>query len=331
MSLICTNQTAGEGTTDDVGSDGVADQSAVLGGAAVGRVDGHVAFHILQSEFATAVTSHHAAGMFIRSIDGSSGNKILDGGAIGVAEGTTKFGIGGMVEGKGVTVAVESAVECIVSIPVRMIAHHGSDLDVVHQLEVGAAVCGAVVHIGGQCIPMPCAGNLVGVTHCAAAEPIDEVGFAFSQDDDGALVGMEHGGRVSRTVVGGIARGESANAISKGHADVGIGGEGAIDSDGLAAGQIHIVAAAVGGVVVYLWAAAHDEAAIVVDAAAVGGIAASDGAAIHFERAGIVDDTAVVGGASIPFDGAADDFERATALDVECASIAALITTFDDA
>lgn len=60
--------------------------------------------------------------MSIGSVDGTSSNKILDGGTVGVAEGTTEFSIGGVVESQGIAAAVESALERIESIPTGICA-----------------------------------------------------------------------------------------------------------------------------------------------------------------------------------------------------------------
>ena len=112
----------------------------MLGRASVGGVDGDTAGHILHCETARAVTSHHAAGMFVGSVDRACRAQVLDGGTVGVAEGTAEFGIGGIVEGKGVAVAVESTFKCMVSVRVRMIAHPAADADVLSHLEVLSVV-----------------------------------------------------------------------------------------------------------------------------------------------------------------------------------------------
>ena len=51
-------------------------------------------------------------------------------------------------------VAIESAIECIVSIPAWMSAYHGGNADVVHQLEELAAVSVTIIHIVGEAVPL---------------------------------------------------------------------------------------------------------------------------------------------------------------------------------
>ena len=112
----------------------------MLSRASEGGVDGQVARHVGERETAGAVASHHAACMFLGGVDGAGSYQVLDGGTVGVAEGTTEFGIGGIVDGEGVSVAVENALERIVGISTRMSAHHAADADVSCHEEVLAIV-----------------------------------------------------------------------------------------------------------------------------------------------------------------------------------------------
>ena len=130
-------QAADEGAASDVGTSGLAHQSAFSVSSGGGGVDGDAALHVGQREFGRAVKSHHASGMFVAGGDGSGGDEVLDGGTIGVAECAADIFTGLIVDGDGVAVAVEGAVEGVVRG-----AHHRGDADVIGQLEVRAVVGG---------------------------------------------------------------------------------------------------------------------------------------------------------------------------------------------
>ena len=49
--------------------------------------------------------------MFVGGVDGAIGDEILDGGTVGIGKGAAELVIGSVVDGNGVTVAVEGAVE----------------------------------------------------------------------------------------------------------------------------------------------------------------------------------------------------------------------------
>lgn len=101
-----------------------------------GGVDGYVARHVGERETDGAVAPHHAACMFAGGVDGAGSNQVPDGGAVGVAEGSAEFGIGGMVDGKGVAVAVENAAKCVVDIRAGLCAHQAAGADVMCHQEV---------------------------------------------------------------------------------------------------------------------------------------------------------------------------------------------------
>ena len=118
----------------------------MLGITVIGGVDGDAALHIFQRETARAVASHHTAGMLLGGGDGSCGNEVLDGGAVGIGKGGAELGITIKVDGQCVSIAVESATEGVVCI----ISHLGGDLDVIRHLKILAIVRVAIFHTVGK-------------------------------------------------------------------------------------------------------------------------------------------------------------------------------------
>ena len=120
--------------------DGIAHQAAEVSIAAVGRVDGHAAGHVGEREAGCAVTSHHTTGIGAGGVDSACGAQVLDSGTVGIAERSAEFSIGGIVDGKGIAAAVESALECIESTPTRTSTHHAADADVFRHQEICTTV-----------------------------------------------------------------------------------------------------------------------------------------------------------------------------------------------
>ena len=87
-----------------------------------------------------AVTSHHTTGIGAGGIDSACGAQVLDSGTVGIAERPAEFSIGGIVDGKGIAAAVESALECIESTPTRTSTHHAADADVFRHQEICTTV-----------------------------------------------------------------------------------------------------------------------------------------------------------------------------------------------
>ena len=128
---------AGEGAARQRGVEGVANKTADVGTAAVGACDDDVAAHVLERELPRTVASHHAAGMSLGAADFACRVKVLDGGAIGVAEGSgilTLFIFSPVAELYRVAVAVEDAAEDMIFV----CAHHPPRDDVIDQFHIHA-------------------------------------------------------------------------------------------------------------------------------------------------------------------------------------------------
>ena len=133
--------------------------------ACVTALDDNAAAAVLDSRIVTAV-GHDAGGISIGGLDGARRMEVLDGGTADTAERSAVVLRGGDVEGDGLAVAVESALEAVSALP-----HHRGDADVVGQLEVRAGVGCAAVDVSGQLVPVGCCTDLVRVDLSARAFP----------------------------------------------------------------------------------------------------------------------------------------------------------------
>ena len=108
--------------------------------------------------------ANDAARVVMTGCDGAVDAQVLDGGSIDKSEWSTAFGVGMVVYGQLVPIAIKGAAEGM-----TIGTHAGSDGDVAGQLDVLAAERHSQGHASGKDVPLIGAGNDVGIGLCTIA------------------------------------------------------------------------------------------------------------------------------------------------------------------